>query len=506
MNTTTWETELVDIATLMEESGVKFGTSGARGLVSAMTDRVCYAYTAAFIQYLESCGDIGGPGSRLAIAGDYRSSTKRIKCAVARAVIDRGHQVINCGTIPSPAVALYGIRENIPAIMVTGSHIPDERNGIKYNTPTGEILKKDEAGIRSQSIALPSGLFQDNGNLSESNLPPVDTSAYDNYVRRYLDFFSSRCLEGLQVGLYEHSSVAREALNDILTSLGARVTKLGYSETFLPVDTEAIRAEDVRLAQEWAGALPLHAVVSTDGDGDRPLVSDENGKWLRGDVAGILCAGFLGAGVVVTPVSSNTAVEKSTLFREVRRTRIGSPYVIAGMNAAVAEGHHRVVGYEANGGFLTADEIELNGRTLPALPTRDTLVVIVSILLLSKQRGLPISRLVAGLPRRFTASDRLREFPTSLSQRKLGDLYTGDPATSRRNIEDCFGNHFGQVEQLDNTDGLRITFAGGEIVHLRPSGNAPEFRCYNEADSEQRAVEMNRICMQVMATWRDETK
>lgn len=52
------------------------------------------------------------------------------------------------------------------------------------------------------------------------------------------------------------------------------------------------------------------------------------------------------------------------------------------------------------------------------------------------------------------------------------------------------------------TDGLRIYFESGEIVHLRPSGNAPEFRCYTEADTESRAVEMNRICMDIMTRWR----
>jgi phosphomannomutase len=51
---------------------------------------------------------------------------------------------------------------------------------------------------------------------------------------------------------------------------------------------------------------------------------------------------------------------------------------------------------------------------------------------------------------------------------------------------------------VDATDGLRITFANQEIVHLRPSGNAPEFRCYTEADSEERAMEINRICLDLV--------
>ena len=50
-----------------------------------------------------------------------------------------------------------------------------------------------------------------------------------------------------------------------------------------------------------------------------------------------------------------------------------------------------------------------------------------------------------------------------------------------------FGGLCGKVRGLNRVDGLRITFENDEIMHLRPSGNAPEFRCYAEADSKQRA-------------------
>jgi len=54
----------------------------------------------------------------------------------------------------------------------------------------------------------------------------------------------------------------------------------------------------------------------------------------------------------------------------------------------------------------------------------------------------------------------------------------------------------GTVESVDTTDGVRTTFASGEIVHLRPSGNAPELRCYVEADDIERA---QHLCQQVLA-------
>src|SRR5512139_514059 len=110
----------VSIAELMATSGVAFGTSGARGLATAMTDRVCYAYTRGFIHYLETIGE-GQVGKRaIAVAGDFRPSTGRIMEAVSLAAESTGWRVIHCGRIPSPAVALFGLEQGLPAIMVTG--------------------------------------------------------------------------------------------------------------------------------------------------------------------------------------------------------------------------------------------------------------------------------------------------------------------------------------------------------------------------------------------------
>jgi phosphomannomutase len=201
-------------------------------------------------------------------------------------------------------------------------------------------------------------------------------------------------------------------------------------------------------------------------------------------------------------VSCNSALEKSGLFKKVYRTKIGSPFVIEGMQKALQEGAKRVVGYEANGGFLLASDIDAGGKTLRALPTRDAVIVHIAILLSSKEKDVEVSELVGGLPRRFTFSDRLKNFPTEKSKEKIAELYSGDAPKDIRALETVFGHDFGDVDSLDTTDGLRITFVSGEVVHLRPSGNAPEFRCYTEADTETRAGEMNRTGMIIMERWR----
>jgi phosphomannomutase len=493
------------IGHLMAESGVKFGTSGARGLAADMTDRVCYAYTLGFLQHLVNRGSLVA-GGEVGVAGDFRPSTARILAACARAVADRGFKVRNLGRVPSPALVEFAMARGMPSMMVTGSHIPDDRNGIKFNLPSGEILKEDEEGIRSQEVALTADLFDAQGLFAagaEPGLPEPETAALETYVARYLDFFPAGCLGGVRVGSYEHSSVARDAFHAVLTGLGADVDRLGYSEEFIPVDTEAIRPEDAELARNWCASGAYDALVSADGDGDRPLVSNERGEWLRGDIAGILCARELGAQGVAAPVSCNTAVEKSGWFNEVLRTRIGSPFVIAGMSRLVERGHSPVVGYEANGGFLTASDIQRDGGILTALPTRDALLVAVTILHAARARGVPVSALAADLPQRFTASDRIKDFPTELSQARLAELSSGDIARDEEALNQVFAGSFGPVAEMDNTDGLRVTFSSGEIAHLRPSGNAPELRAYTEADTAERAVEMNRICMAILAGWRE---
>lgn len=475
------------ISDVMQGSGVKFGTSGARGLADEMSDQVCYIYTKGFLQYLEQQGEISKNGETVAIAGDLRPSTGRIMTAVARAAADMGYSPMNCDRIPSPAVALYGIRHHCPAVMVTGSHIPADRNGIKFNKASGEVLKSDEQGILSQVVDVADDTFD-----APYEMPTENPTAGNDYVVRYLDVFPSTCLAGKKIGIYQHSAVGREMIVDIFEGLGASVIPLGWSDKFIPVDTEAIRDEDVALARQWAAEEGLDAILSTDGDSDRPLISDETGEWLRGDIVGILAARYLGADSVSTPVSCNTALEKTGWFANVCRTKIGSPFVIASMNEATDAGSKGIVGYEANGGFLTNSDFPIVGTVLPALPTRDAVLPMLSAILLSIRESKTISELLADLPQRFTASDRIQNFPTEESAQMIEQLK--DEAA----IEDVLGDLFGKVERIDRTDGLRIVFQSLDVLHLRPSGNAPEFRCYNEASSKERVLRMQQQSMAVL--------
>lgn len=472
------------IQDLIRNTSVGFGTSGVRGLVSDLTGELCYAYAQAFKQliapeFLESASK----DSKIVLIGhDLRPSSPTIAALCAQAFQDDGFSVIYAGALPTPALALFAQQHRMPAIVVTGSHIPFDRNGIKFYGLYGEITKSDEKAITESAVTLPD-------NIQEAACL-LDSRPRDFYIQRYIDFFGENALSGLRVGLYEHSSVARDILRQILQLLGVEVVSLGRTDSFVPIDTEAVRSEDVEQGSTWAKLHRVDAILSTDGDADRPLISDENGTWLRGDLVGVLCAQFLGAKTVVTPISSNTIVEVSQFFSEVIRTRIGSPYVIAAMQQALDNASPVVVGYEANGGFLLGCKIERNGRILDALPTRDALLPMLSLLALMKQAGKSLSRIVKALPARYTASNRLQNFAPDHSSNLLAELSQNLNQTAL-----IMAPESGPVAEFDLRDGLRVTFENGDIVHLRASGNAPELRCYAEASSAEAAKLLCDKCL-----------
>ncbi|EAR50109.1 Phosphoglucomutase/phosphomannomutase [Oceanicola granulosus HTCC2516] len=435
----------------------KFGTSGLRGLVVEMTDALVADHVTAF---LAAC-DTGG---RVCVGRDLRPSSPAIAATVVAALRAAGATAIECGALPTPALALAAQAHGAGAVMVTGSHIPADRNGLKFYTRAGEITKADEAAITAALGTAPEGA---------SGESETDPEAAARFGARYVTAYRG-ALAGRRVGVYSHSAVGRDLLAGVLSGCGAEVVELARSEDFIPVDTEAVDpATRTRLAA-WAAEHRLDAIASTDGDSDRPMLTDETGRVIPGDVLGQITAAALEASVVVTPISSNSGVTAKG-FGEVIHTRIGSPYVIAAMEDAGGD----VAGYEANGGFLLGFPAQGSAGPLPPLATRDAFLPILAPLAAAGTAGL--AALVAAEPPRFTAADRLQGIPTERSRAAIETL-RADPAARA-----AFLAFAGEETGLDETDGLRMTLADTTILHLRPSGNAPECRLYVEADSQDRA-------------------
>ncbi len=485
---------------------LKFGTSGRRGRVVDLTQLEIYIDATAELNFLLSLPRAEGgiaKGDDFYYAHDLRPSSPGLCQAVEQAVRDAGLHPINCGAIPTPALAAYAFAQGRGSIMVTGSHIPFELNGYKLNTSVGEVLKTHEAPIgeevrrvRERIYATPfeQSPFNESGAFrSAPALLPPSSAARDFYLRRYLDFFTGS-LAGLRILVYQHSAVGRDFLPELLRTLGADVTTAGRSDTFVAIDTEAIDAAQLATIQQLvcdAGRDHgrFHAVVSTDGDSDRPLVLGidcDEVQFIPGDLLGMISAQYLRADAVVVPISCNDSIDRGPLASVLEpKTRIGSPYVIAGMNAARAKGRKTICGWEANGGFLLGSDVVREGRTLPALATRDAMLPILSVLFSAVERGSTLGSLIAELPKRYSRSALLRNFPRE-NGRRIVELLT--PTTAAR-LQPFFKpeDGFTGIASFDYTDGVRILFSNGDVAHFRPSGNADEFRVYAVADSKDRA-------------------
>ena len=438
----------------------KFGTSGLRGLVTELTPDLVTSYVQAF---LRSC-DVG---TKLFVGWDLRPSSPELAEIVMSAAQDMGIEAVEAGEVPTPALALSAQQFDASAIMITGSHIPADRNGLKFYSRKGEITKADETAICA-TLTKPE---QQLPRANRSKCPEVNS----RYTLRYVTAFGGSALSGKRIGLYAHSAVGRDVLADILRLLGAEVTELGRSAEFIPVDTEALDQETRASILKWTDLNGFDAIVSTDGDSDRPLLADENGKIVPGDIMGQITAEALDADTVVTPISSNSGVA-SKGFSDVVLTRIGSPFVISGMEQAGG----KVVGYEANGGFLLGYEAAALVGTLSPLVTRDCVLPLIMTLVAAGKGS--VSQRVALEPRVVTVADRLQDVPQVSSSTFVGTLAKDPEARA------SFLGALGAAEQkTDLTDGVRMYLTDGRVVHVRPSGNAPELRLYVEAQNEDAA-------------------
>ncbi len=540
---------------------LRFGTSGRRGEVTDLSQLEIYINVLAELEYLQTIPLSEGGivrGDPFYYAYDLRPSSSRfvpeqqgrggIAQAVEKAIQDAGMIPLNLGSIPTPALTCYALGQAKGSIMVTGSHIPFEKNGYKTNTSIGELLKEHEAPINQKVLQVRQRVYDQPYNNSyfdergmfktgHVELLPETGAAATAYIQRYTDFFTGRRLGEKRILVYQHSAVGRDLLVEILLQFGAEIIPAGRSESFIPIDTEnvddSLLADLQRLTDAVAGQYgSIDAIVSTDGDSDRPLIlglepavekaRKQRIRFLGGDLVGMVVAEFLEADAVVVPITCNDGVERGRLKDKLEpKTRIGSPYVIAGMEEAKMKGKRRVCGWEANGGFLTGSDIEKDGRKLSALPTRDAVLPILAALFSMVEHQVTLVELFDRLPKRYSRAALLKNFSRSRSRKiqeyfspthsgvaearfadgwiqcydaelsaieiRPGDL--GQISRIQRELGEYFRplDGFEQIDKVNWIDGIRIYFSNGDVSHVRPSGNADELRIYAVADTQTRA-------------------
>jgi phosphoglucosamine mutase len=359
-----------------------FGTDGIRGTTNAepMTAvtalRVGQAAGAHFLR--------GEYRHRVVIGKDTRLSGYMMESAMVAGFTSVGMDVVLLGPMPTPAVAMLtrSMRADL-GVMISASHNPFADNGIKLFGPDGyKLSDADEQAIEKRLESGP--------RLAKSELIGRARRIEDargRYVQFAKDTFPEELrLDGLKVVVDCANGAAYQVAPEALWELGAEVVPLGVSPDGLNINDRCGSTHPQSL-QETVVASGADIGLALDGDADRLIVVDEQGRIIDGDQLMALIAlglhkrGQLKGNAVVATVMSNLGLERKLgdAGLKLLRTKVGDRYVLEEMRKSGCN-----VGGEQSGHIILADHAT----------TGDGLVAGLQVLAALVQADVPASQLL----------------------------------------------------------------------------------------------------------------
>jgi phosphomannomutase / phosphoglucomutase len=433
-----------------------FGTNGIREIVGEKL-------TAAFVTSVAGAlTTVLSPADLVTVGWDGRTSSPAFARIVSSTLALAGHRVAELGVLPTPAIQYLVPRLGAKmGVIVTASHNPREYNGLKCIAADGlEVSRSVEAAIES---AVEQGRARGVPYASIGTVYPVADGA-DRYVdgiiaqvdadrirqRRFTVVLD--CGNGASVTTSPH----------LLRRLGCRVISMnghldGTFPGHLSEPTEANMQDLIRTVP----AVGADIGIGHDGDADRAVFVDANGRFVPGEEMLALMAGDAvqraRGGVVVSPVSASQSVEDAVRPHggSVVYTRVGSPAVTHEMEAQKA-----VFGGEDNGGLI-----------FPKFQyARDGGMSAAGVLDLLARVGLPLAEVLKSVPRYTLVREKV---PCPVEAR--------DPVMARVAQTLAQG-----ADRIVTLDGVKAYRDGGWVL-LRPSGTEPLLRVSAESKDPARA-------------------
>ncbi|MGD0477517.1 MAG: phosphoglucosamine mutase [Nitrososphaerales archaeon] len=431
-----------------------FGTNGVR-FVPGVSHDLDFA-----INLGEAIGTYFGDGELL-VGQDGRVSSPALADAAISGLMSSGRDVAEAGLVPTPALQ-YAVKTMgfKGGVMVTASHNPAQYNGLKVAGSDGvEVPRLDEQRIekiffdRSQTKA----------DWKTVGISRPEPSVVRNYIAGILSKVNSKLVSGRKFTVVMDAGNGAQcvAAPYLVEALGCKLITLNsvVDGTFPGRGPEPTpeTLKDMSTAVKSVGA---DLGVAYDGDGDRSIFCDEEGRILWGDQTGCLVADYVlqkhPGGTVVTSVSSSQAVEVVAKKRngKVFRTRVGSVDVSRTMIERRA-----VFGFEENGGCMY----------MPHIPVRDGGMTTALMLECLASRGMAFSRVLAfSVPRFFQAKTKIE-----VDRKKVDSVMRAVERQAK-----------GETERID---GVKVWTDEHSWVLARPSGTEPLIRVFAESDSQERA-------------------
>ncbi len=326
-------------------------------------------------------------GGTVVIGKDTRLSGYMFESALEAGFVAAGADVLLLGPLPTPGIAR--LTQEFDAdlgVVISASHNGYFDNGIKFFDRTGskltdEIEREIEARLKERAITLESQAL--------GKAKRIDTARV-----RYEDFCTASMpkgvsLDGLKIVFDGANGAGYKVGPRALAALGAEVIPIGCSPNGTNINL-GCGSTAPELMALTVPAVRAHVGVALDGDGDRLVMTDEEGRLIDGDQLLYVLAmarheeGTL-EGPVVGTVMSNLGLQHALEGRgiEFRRAQVGDRYVLEELR-----GSGGVIGGETSGHVLVLDKAT----------TGDGLICALQILAIMKQTDKPLSELVAGMP------------------------------------------------------------------------------------------------------------
>jgi phosphoglucosamine mutase len=369
-----------------------FGTDGVRGVanVHPMTAEMALQLGRALAYIVRS----GPHRHRIVVGKDTRLSGYMLEQAIASGICSMGVDVMLCGPLPTPGIAF--LTESMRAdagVVISASHNPYQDNGIKFFSRDGFKLP-DELEVKIEKLVLGGG-DDDAGAEDFRALRPTATrigkaKRIDDAIGRYVVFLKSLfpkglTLDGLTVVVDCANGAAYHVAPAVLEELGAKVISLGVKPDGKNINDGcgAMHPESMAKTIQRHGA---HLGLALDGDADRVILADEQGRVVDGDAIMALVGrdlirqGTLVKRTVVATVMSNIGLERalSPVKGRVVRTAVGDRYVVEEMRRS---GYN--FGGEQSGHLIFLDHVT----------TGDGVAAALNVLAVMQREGQPLSAL-----------------------------------------------------------------------------------------------------------------
>ena len=430
--------------------GKLFGTNGIRGVFGQdFTLEFIHDITLCFAKYFKE-----GP---IIVGYDGRNTSPLITKLVCSTLNYAGLDCKNAGLVPTPCLqfATKKLRYS-GGIMITASHNPPQYNGIKPIAGDGvEISREAELVIEEIYFSKKWNIASTKYGSLKAEGSTID--AYLNGIKSQVD--SSKIKQKkFKIVLDLGNGAQAVTAPKLCEELGCEVITINEKiDGLFPGRGSEPTPENLSKLSDTVKKMGADFGIAFDGDGDRSIFCDNNGKILTGDKSALLFSKYIleknPNATVVTCLNSSSSIEiiANTFNANVIRTKVGSVEVSRKMVQIKA-----LVGFEENGGFMYGKHNEVRDGAM-------TLALAMDILAKTSK---PISELISLLPPSYTKKTKI-SCSKEEAQRIIHKLKEEHPNS-------------------DLTDGIKICFDEQNWIMIRPSGTEPILRVYAESSSQKK--------------------